>query len=68
MKVLLTNGSPHRKGCTHRALCEVSEALNENGIDTDMFWIGNHPLGGVSVVKRVKKEISVLLKTVSMIF
>ena len=36
MKVLLTNGSPHKEGCTYTALCEVSEALNENGIDTDL--------------------------------
>ena len=56
MKVLLTNGSPHRKGCTHRALCEVSEALNENGIDTDMFWIGNHPLGGCIGCKACKER------------
>ncbi len=41
MKVLLVNGSPHKDGCTYTALCEVSEALNEQGIDTDIFWIGN---------------------------
>ena len=35
MKVLLVNGSPHREGCTYTALCAVSEALNQNGIDTD---------------------------------
>lgn len=38
MKVLLVNGSPHREGCTYTALCAVSEALNQNGIDTDTFW------------------------------
>lgn len=37
MKVLLVNGSPHREGCTYTALCAVSEALNQNGIDTDTF-------------------------------
>lgn len=40
MKVLLVNGSPHQKGCTYTALCEVSDALNNNGVDTDVFWIG----------------------------
>lgn len=35
MKVLLKNGSPHKEGCTYTALCEVSEALNKNGIDID---------------------------------
>ena len=46
MKVLLVNGSPHRAGCTYTALCEVSGALNQNGIDTDVFWIGNKPISG----------------------
>ena len=46
MKVLLVNGSPHREGCTYTALCAVSEALNQNGIDTDTFWIGNKPISG----------------------
>ena len=44
MKVLLVNGSPHKDGCTYTALCEVSEALNEQGIDTDIFWLGKKPL------------------------
>lgn len=46
MKVLLTNGSPHKEGCTYTALCEVSKALNKNGVDTDIFWIGNKALSG----------------------
>lgn len=46
MKVLLVNGSPHQKGCTYTALCEVERALNEEGIDTEIFWIGNKPIGG----------------------
>ena len=49
MKVLLVNGSPHREGCTYTALCAVSEALNQNGIDTDTFWIGNKPISGCIV-------------------
>ena len=46
MKVLLVNGSPHEKGCTHTALCEVAGALNECGVQTEIFWIGNEPIGG----------------------
>lgn len=46
MKVLLVNGSPHKGGCTYTALCTVSETLNQNGIDTDVFWIGNKPISG----------------------
>lgn len=37
MKVLLVNGSPHKDGCTYTALCEVSEALNEQGIDNVLY-------------------------------
>ena len=40
MKVLLINGSPHKDGCTNRALCEVAKELNSNSIDTEIVWIG----------------------------
>lgn len=56
MKVLLTNGSPHKEGCTYTALCEVAEALNKNGIDTDIFWIGNKPLSGCIACKKCIKS------------
>ncbi len=46
MKVLLVNGSPHAKGCTYTALCEAAETLNQEGIETELFWIGNKPIGG----------------------
>ena len=46
MKILLVNGSPHQEGCTYTALEEVSKTLNEEGIETDFFWIGNKPIGG----------------------
>lgn len=46
MKVLLINGSPHEKGCTYTALSEVAGALKNEGIYTDIFWIGNKPLNG----------------------
>ena len=46
MKVLLVNGSPHQKGCTYTALSEVADALVEEGIETDFYWIGNKPIGG----------------------
>ena len=46
MKVLLINGSPHQKGCTYTALSEVASALNEEGIETTVYWIGNKPIGG----------------------
>lgn len=46
MKVLLVNGSPHKEGCTYTALCEVADTLNKEGIDTEIFRIGNKPIGG----------------------
>ena len=46
MKVLLVNGSPHQKGCTYTALSEAAEALHNEGIETDTYWIGNKPIGG----------------------
>jgi multimeric flavodoxin WrbA len=46
MKVLLINGSPHKEGCTYTALSEVAKILAREGIDTEIFWIGNKPVGG----------------------
>lgn len=46
MKVLLINGSPHPKGCTARALQEVSDTLEKNGIETETVWIGTGAVHG----------------------
>ena len=46
MKVILVNGSPHEKGCTYTALCEVEKALNSEGVETEIFWIGRKAIGG----------------------
>lgn len=46
LKVLLVNGSMHEKGCTYTALCEVAKALNENGVETEIFQIGKQPICG----------------------
>ena len=48
MKILMANGSPHKEGCTYAALCEVAKALNAEGVDTEIFWIGSKPVGGCS--------------------
>ncbi|HIQ59325.1 MAG TPA: flavodoxin family protein [Candidatus Merdivicinus intestinavium] len=56
MKVLLVNGSPHQEGCTFTALCEVSGTLNQNGIGTDLFWIGNKPLAGCIACRRCTEQ------------
>ncbi|MBQ9320741.1 MAG: flavodoxin family protein [Eubacterium sp.] len=46
MKVLLINGSPHQKGCTFTALSEIANTFQQEGIDSDIYWIGNKPVGG----------------------
>ncbi len=55
MKVLLVNGSPHKKGCTWTALNEVAKTLNEEGIETEIFWIGIKPLAGCTACKSCAK-------------
>ena len=45
-KVLLINGSPHKDGNTFIALNEISKTLNEQGIDTEIAWIGVKPVRG----------------------
>ena len=44
MKVMLINGSSREKGCTYTALSEVARSLKEEGIDTEIVFIGNQPL------------------------
>lgn len=56
MKVLLVNGSPHKEGCTYTALCEVAQTLNQEGIETEIFWIGNKPVGGCIACKACTKS------------
>lgn len=44
MKVLLVNGSSRPDGCTAVALKAVAEALEEQHITAEHFFIGNQPL------------------------
>lgn len=46
MKVVLLNGSPRKTGCTYTALCEAQKAFGANGIEAEIFWIGNKPVSG----------------------
>lgn len=46
MKVILVNGSPHKEGCTYTALKEVETALNKNGVETEIFWLGTKSVAG----------------------
>ncbi len=44
MKVLLFNGSCNRGGCTFTALKEISDTLNNEGIETEIIQLGNKPI------------------------
>ncbi len=46
MKVLLINGSPHRKGNTYIALSEVAKALQENNVEPEIISIGTKAVHG----------------------
>lgn len=46
MKVLLVNGSPHQHGCTDMALQQAAKVLEEQGIHTEIFWVGAKPIAG----------------------
>ena len=46
MKVLRVNGSPHKEGCTYTALREVAEALEKNGVETEIIWLGVGEIAG----------------------
>lgn len=46
MRVLLVNGSPHKNGCTYTALAEIAKTLNDEGVDTEIYHIGNQPISG----------------------
>ena len=45
-KVLLINGSPHDKGCTATALNEMIAVFHEEGIETELVWLGMEPVRG----------------------
>jgi multimeric flavodoxin WrbA len=46
MKVLLINGSPRAKGCTYTGLCIIKEQFAKNGVDSEIYQVGNKPIIG----------------------
>lgn len=55
MKVLLINGSPHKSGNTFIALSEISKTLQEEGIDSEILWIGTKPIRGCIACGKCKQ-------------
>lgn len=64
MKVILVNGGPHKEGCTYTALREVADALEQNGVETEIFWLGNDPVAGCIDCGYLKKQIVASAMTV----
>ena len=60
MKVILLNGSPHKNGCTNRALEEVAKILTAENIDTEIFWIGAKVSGCMACFKCIETGKCVL--------
>lgn len=56
MKVLLVNGSARSNGCTNEALKEVERALQEEGIETEIYFIGNKPISDCIACRKCKSS------------
>lgn len=46
MKVLMINGGPHKNGTTNAALEEMAKVFAEEGIESEIVWVGNKPISG----------------------
>lgn len=46
MKVLMINGSRKPKGCTYTALSIIAESLQEEGIDSEIVYVGKDATNG----------------------
>ncbi len=56
MKVLLLNGSPHARGCTYTALCEIEKVLTEEGIETEILHMVQGPVLGCTACRACKTK------------
>jgi len=55
MKVVLVNGSPNKEGCTYTALKEVASTLEEQGVETEIFWIGKKAISGCNACRKCRE-------------
>lgn len=56
MKVLLLNGSIHEDGNTMIALEEIGKQLNKQGIEYEIFQIGNQPIRDCQACTKCKRD------------
>lgn len=54
MKVLLVNGSPRKNGNTDCALEECAAVLGQEGIETEIIWIGAQAIRGCTGLRRLQ--------------
>ncbi|MCR5449745.1 MAG: flavodoxin family protein [Solobacterium sp.] len=54
-RVLLVNGSPHKECCTYTALNVIRETLKEEGIESEIFWLGTKPVSGCTACRSCSK-------------
>jgi multimeric flavodoxin WrbA len=58
MKVLMINGSPHKDGCTNKALEIIAAELKAQGVDSEIVWLGTgavHSCMGCGACKKLGK-------------
>lgn len=60
MKVLMLNGSVHKKGCTYTALSEVGRTLQEENIDYEIYNIGSGAISDCNACMRCNGEACVI--------
>ncbi|HIS58748.1 MAG TPA: NAD(P)H-dependent oxidoreductase [Candidatus Limadaptatus stercoravium] len=58
MKVLLVNGSPRKNGCTNAALNEIAGTLAEEGVESEIFWVGAKPVRTIA-----RRRMTIFLKS-----
>ena len=56
MKVLLLNGSSRPKGCTYTALQVIAQVLQDNGIETELVFLGNEPVRDCTACRTCAKQ------------
>jgi len=55
MKVVLVNGSPNANGCTFTGLGIIKEQLAANGVDSEIFQVGNKAVIGCTACRVCKQ-------------
>lgn len=58
MKALLVNGSPRKNGCTNAALNEIAGTIAEEGVESEIFWVGAKPVRTIA-----RRRMTIFLKS-----